>query len=125
MVKPLGLVVTCGCGGLGRVEPGATWSCPSCGRTYETADIPGDEYAAVASEVNRTKLRALAGFAVIAAVFVPLGFVLGAELWITGAVVLAVFYFAYGPKLKRDVRRIVGGLPRWTVREHDEGPTGT
>ena len=124
-MKPLALIVTCDCGEHGRVEPGATWSCPSCGRTYETADIPGDEYAAVASEVNRTKLRALVGFAVIVAVFVPLGFLLGAELWITGAVVLAVFYFAYGPKLKRDVRRIVRDLPRWEVRGHQEGTPGS
>jgi hypothetical protein len=124
-VKPLALVVSCGCGERGRVEPGASWSCPVCGRTYDTADIPGDEYAAVASEVNRTKLRALIGFAVIAAVFVPLGFLLGAELWITGAVVLAVFYFAYGPKLKRDVRRIVRDLPLWEIREHEEGTPGS
>jgi len=124
-VKPLALVVSCGCGERGRVEPGAPWSCPACGRTYDTADIPGDEYAAIASEVNRTKLRALIGFAVIAAVFVPLGFLLGAELWITGAVVLAVFYFAYGPKLKRDVRRIVRDLPLWEVREHEEGAPGS
>ncbi len=124
-MKPLALVVTCGCGGRGRVLPGEGWTCPSCGRTYETVDVLGEEYAAVVREVNRTKLRAIAGFAVIVAVFVPLGLVLGSELWITGAVVLAVFYFAYGPKVKRDVRRIVRDLPRWTVRERDEGAAGT
>ncbi len=123
MAKPLALVVTCGCGGRGRVQPGETWSCPACGRSFETTDVPGAEYAAIAREVNQAKLRAFAGFAVIAAVFVPLGFVLGPELWITGAVVLAVFYFAYGPKLKRDVRRIVADLPSWTVRERGGGST--
>ncbi len=119
-VKPLALVVTCGCGGRGRVQPGDAWSCPSCGRTYGTAEIPGEEYAAVGREVTRAKLRALTGFGVIVAAFLPLGFLLGAELWITGAVLLAVFYFAYGPKLKRDVRRMVGDLPRWTVEERDD-----
>jgi hypothetical protein len=116
-VKPLALVVTCGCGERGRVMPGETWSCPACGRTYGTGDVPEEEYAAVVREVNRTKLRAIGGMAVIAAIFFPLGFILGGELWLTGIVLLAVFYFGYGPKVKRDVRRIIRTLPHWTIRE--------
>ena len=119
-MKPLALVITCGCGGRGRVLPAETWTCSSCGRTYQTAGVPGDEYAAIVRDVNRTKLMAIAGFAAIVAVFLPLGLLLGSELWITGAVVLAVFYFAYGPKVKRDVRRILRDLPRWEVTEEGE-----
>lgn len=124
-MKPLALVVTCGCGERGRVLPGQPWTCPVCGRAYETSDIPAGEYAALVRDVNRAKLTAIAGFAGLLAVFLPLGFVLGPELWLTGAVVLAAFYFWYGPRVKRQVRRIVADLPRWTVRERDEGAAGT
>lgn len=122
-VKPLALVVTCGCGERGRVLPGESWTCPSCGRSYGTGDVPQEEYAAIVRDVNRTKLRAIVGMAVIAAVFVPLGIILGGEVWMTGAVVLAAFYFWYGPRVKRDVRRILRDLPRWEIREQD-GPSG-
>lgn len=115
-MKPLALVVTCGCGERGRLLPGETWTCPACAKTYGT-DAVEDDYAAFVRHVNRIKLRAILGTAIIVAIWIPLAIVLGGEVWLTGAVVLAVFYFWYGPKVKRDVRRTLRNLPRWTVRE--------
>ncbi len=115
-VKPLALVVTCGCGERGRVLPGEIWTCPGCGRQYGT-DAVQEDYAALVRRINAIKLRAILGMAVIVAVWIPLAILLGGEVWFTGAVVLAVFYLGYGPRVKREVRRTLRTLPTWTVRE--------
>lgn len=118
-VGPLALVVSCGCGERGRVMPGEVWTCPACGRSYGTSEVPGEEYAEVVRRVNRAKLMALSGIVVIVVLFVPLGLALGAQLWVTGMVLLAVWYFWYGPRHKRVVRRILRDLPQWEVHEQD------
>jgi hypothetical protein len=41
------IAVTCACGQRHSVRYGEAWTCPDCGRVWDTSDIPREEYAAI------------------------------------------------------------------------------
>jgi hypothetical protein len=47
------ITLTCECGQRREVRYGERWQCDGCGRSYDTAKIPLEEYAAI----RRTQLR--------------------------------------------------------------------
>ena len=47
------ITLTCECGERRQLHYGERWSCESCGRRFDTAKIPLDEYASI----RRTQLR--------------------------------------------------------------------
>src|SRR5919109_1749517 len=47
------ITVTCECGERHELFYGERWTCPSCGRGYDSAQIPADEYAVI----RRLQLR--------------------------------------------------------------------
>ncbi len=47
------LTVTCSCGHRERVRHGDSWTCETCGRTWDTGRIPRAEY----NEIRRLQLR--------------------------------------------------------------------
>jgi hypothetical protein len=47
------ITVACECGVRAELAYGERWVCPSCGRAYDTAKIPSEEY----QRIRRTQLR--------------------------------------------------------------------
>ena len=47
------ITLTCECGERAELPYGEAWSCPSCGRRYDTARIPQEDY----ERIRRTQLR--------------------------------------------------------------------
>src|SRR5918911_4687932 len=47
------ITVTCECGESAKLAHGERWTCPGCGRGYDTGRIPREEY----DVVRRTQLR--------------------------------------------------------------------
>ena len=47
------ITVTCECGARKELFYGERWTCPDCGRSYDTSHIPADEYQAI----RRLQLR--------------------------------------------------------------------
>ena len=76
MVKGPPISVSCECGETAALAYGERWSCPSCGRSYDTTRIPREQY----EEIRRLSLRYRA---------LPVGFALGVAL-------LAIFFTLTG-----------------------------
>lgn len=113
---PLPLVVNCPCGARGRGVQAGTWTCEACGQAWDLAGVPEDDYAALVRSVRRTKAASFAGLALVAAIFVPLSLLVSHAFVGTGFVVLAVWYYWYGPFHRKRVRRLYASLPRWQVQ---------
>lgn len=82
---------------------------------WDLGDVPPGEYEAVARSVRRAKAASLAGLVLAVAVFAPLALLSRAFIG-TGLVVVAVWYYWYGPYHRRRVSRLYASLPRWQVR---------
>src|SRR5919108_6303267 len=74
------ITVTCECGERHELFYGERWTCPSCGRSYDSRNIPEDEYAAIRSLQRRFRALPIAigvTVAVLAIVFTLTGNVTG------------------------------------------------
>jgi Flp pilus assembly protein TadB len=111
------IAITCECGEKRDLRYGEEWRCESCGRRWDTNQIPVEQYEAI----RRTQLRfrvlpVLYGLVILAlamfftltgnifSVFILLP--LGLMLW---------FYFVR-PAHRRRYRRAVADLPKWELR---------
>jgi hypothetical protein len=109
------ITVTCECGEKRSLRYGERWPCEACGRTWDTGQIPADEYRGFARDLRRPKLvalgvaLALAGVIAIVALFTTLGFLFTLPFILGGVAILA------GPPWKRWVRRRMARRPSWEL----------
>jgi len=110
------ITLTCDCGHVGYARYGERWTCPGCGKTWDTGQIPADEYAELLSSVRRYRLLALGPPIALAAIFVPLAIFVGVQY----GLLLFVLLFAYAvfviPKVREHATRRVGASARsWSL----------
>jgi Flp pilus assembly protein TadB len=109
------VTVACDCGAMKHVPYGERWTCEGCGRTWNTAQIPADEYWGIMRRMRRFRLTAI-GFALaFSAVFVVLGLLVSQALFLLLPVVLTFWYIWYMPMWRRKVRRTARSLPKWKL----------
>jgi hypothetical protein len=116
-VKGPPITVRCDCGELERVPYGEAWICPGCGRRWDTAQIPSEEYWGIMREMRRYRLEVIA-------VSVGLGIALAITLANIGSrqyfpIVLGVmgfWFLIYMPRWRRKVRARARQLPNWNLR---------
>lgn len=109
------ITLRCECGTSGRVKHGERWSCPSCGKVYDTSRIPEAEYRERTRIVSRYRLVTLGPLAALAAVMVPLVvFVDGALIFLMGLLAFA-YVLVFLPLVRRRVRRRVTEGPGWDL----------
>jgi hypothetical protein len=100
-VRGLPITLTCDCGQVAYVRYGGRWTCPECGKTWDTARIPGDEYAQLAESVRRYRLLALGPPLVLAAVLLPLAVVVGIQFGLLFFVLVLVHGIFVIPKIRQ------------------------
>ena len=110
------ITVACECGRVERVPYGDTWRCEQCGRRWNTAQIPEEEYWRIMRDMRRFRLTAMGGAVVLAAVFAVLAFTVSQSLFLLLPVMLAAWYMLYMPWWRRKVRRRARNLPSWQLR---------
>jgi len=110
------ITITCDCGEVEQVRYGARWECPSCGRSWDTAQIPADEYRGLIHDLRMYRLVPIAIALVIAAAFVPLVIFVGEGLIFLLPLLLAFLAIFLGPFWKKRVRRRVAAAPQWNLR---------
>jgi hypothetical protein len=97
------ITITCDCGASADVAYGDRWSCPECGRTWDTGQIPSGEYELFVRGVNRYRVLVLGPPLVLAAVLIPLAVLVGIQF----AFLLFVLVMAWGllavPQLRKRV----------------------
>jgi Flp pilus assembly protein TadB len=108
------ITIRCECGESRDVAYGERWRCETCGRSWNTAQIPPEEYESLLRRVRRHELEALAMVAIGAAVLVPLVLV-SARFILLVPVAMGLWLFLVLPYWRRRYRRTARGAPRWQL----------
>ena len=108
------ITINCECGEARDVAYGERWRCERCGRSWNTQQIPAEEYEGLLRRVRRHKLEAIAASAIAAAVLVTL-IVLSARFVLLVPMVMAIWLFVFLPFWRRRYRRTARGAPRWEL----------
>jgi hypothetical protein len=110
------ITVTCDCSQVGYVRYGERWTCPECGKTWDTSQISQDDYASLLRSVRRYRWLSLGPPLALAAILVPLAIVAGAQY----GLLLFVLVFAYAvfviPRVRERATRSVRDSARsWSL----------
>ena len=111
------ITIRCDCGAKASVPYGERWRCESCGRTWNTAQIPAAEYSALLRSVRRYKVLTVGPPLLAAAVLVPLALAVGLQFAVLLFVVTVAWRLFAVPEIRRRAtRRVVEGNPKWVLR---------
>ncbi len=110
------ITVTCECDEIGYVRYGERWTCPDCGKTWDTSQIPREEYDRLMASVRRYRLLIVGPPLALAAVLVPLAILVGIQY----AFLLFVLVMAWGllvvPQLRaRTTQHVLGNTRQWEL----------
>ena len=109
------ITIRCDCGETRQVAYAERWQCERCGRRWNTAQIPEDEYRGLLREMRRFRLQVIGSALGIAASFVALALLVSQSLFLLLPVVLAGWFVVYMPWWRRKVRRRARSMPRWQL----------
>jgi len=109
------ITIRCECGETKQVPYPERWKCEKCGRSWNTAQIPAEEYEGILREMRRFRLSAIAAAVVFSVVFAILAITVSQSLFILLPVVLGIWYIWYMPFWRRKVRRRARTLPTWNL----------
>jgi hypothetical protein len=116
VAKPPPIRIGCECGESGQAAYGETWVCPSCGRRWNTAQIPAEAYDGRRRRMRRLELEMIGLGALVLVVFVPLVLFVDGRFLFTGLIAAAAWMFLYMPFWRRRVRNAVAEAPSWELR---------
>jgi hypothetical protein len=109
--------IRCECGAAREVPYGERWTCEACGRSWDTGQIPPDEYAALLRPLRRYRLLVLGPPLALAAVLIPLAVLVDVRFAFLLFVLVMGFGLLVVPQLRRRASaRVRGSTPRWTLR---------
>jgi Flp pilus assembly protein TadB len=108
------ITIRCECGQTRDVAYGDRWRC-ACGRSWNTRQIPAEEYEGLLRRVRRHQLEALAMAVVAAAVLIPLIVVVSSGFIVLVPVAMAAWLFLILPFWRRRYRRTARTAPRWEL----------
>src|SRR5262249_6952362 len=91
------ITIKCECGETRDVAYGDRWRCEACGRSWNTQQIPAEEYEGLLRRVRRHQLEALGMAALVAAILVPLIVVVSSGFILLVPMVMAAWLFVFLP----------------------------
>jgi hypothetical protein len=109
------ITVACDCGELKQVPYGETWKCEVCGRRWNTAQIPFEDYWGIMRDIRRMRLSVIGVAVLFALVFGLLGLLVSPGLFLLLPVVLPMWFIWYMPWWRRKLRTRVRVLPKWKL----------
>src|SRR2546423_14435880 len=99
------ITISCECGEQRDVAYGERWQCEKCGRSWNTAQIPAEEYEQLLRSIRRHKLEILALGAAVAAVLTPLIVFVSAPFLALVPLLMALWLFLVLPRWRWRYRR--------------------
>lgn len=114
MAKPP-ITISCECGEKRDVAYGERWQCENCGRSWNTAQIPAEEYERLLRRVRRHKLEALGLAGGAAVVLVPLIVFVSARFIALVPLGMMAWLFVFLPRWRRRYHRTARAAPRWQL----------
>lgn len=117
------ITLRCDCGASARVGFGSRWTCPDCGKVYDTNRIPATEYNRIGSIQTRFRLIGL-----VLITFVALG-LLALVIWgypfqifIALPGILLGWYLFVKPTMRRRYMQAMASRPEWTLHPEPAPP---
>jgi hypothetical protein len=95
------ITIKCECGESREVPYGDRWRCEACGRSWDTQQIPAEEYEDLLRRMRRHELEALAATALAAAIMVPLIVFVSSGFILRAPRVMAAWIFVILPFWRR------------------------
>lgn len=114
MSKPP-ITISCECGERRDVSYGERWRCERCGRSWNTQQIPAEEYEGLLRRMRRHRLEVLAVAAIAASVLIPLIVVVSSRFILLIPMVMGAWLFLVLPFWRRRYRRTARDAPRWEL----------
>jgi hypothetical protein len=112
-VKGPPITVKCDCGNVHYVPYGEAWTCERCGRTWNTSQIPPEQYWGILRDMRRYRIQAMVMALVIGAAFAILAITTGPGVFALVPVPLGFWFLWYMPQWRRKVRAAARSLPTW------------
>jgi hypothetical protein len=109
------ITISCDCGETREVPYGEAWRCESCGRVWDTNQIPPEEYEGLLRRMRRARLEAFVLAGVLAAIMVPLILFVNPALILAIPAAAAAWLFLYLPFWRRRTRRAAASSPQWEL----------
>jgi fatty acid desaturase len=109
------ITIKCDCGETRHVAYGDRWTCPGCGRAWNTNQIPAEEYEGLLRRVRRHKLEAVVLAAIVAAIVIPLIVFVSATFIVLVPMVMTIWLFVFLPYWRRRYRQTAHEAPRWQL----------
>src|SRR2546423_2751844 len=105
------ITISCECGEKREVAYGDRWHCETCGRSWNTNQIPAEEYEGLLRRMRRHQFEALAAMALAAAIMIPLIVFVSSRFILLVLPLMAVWLVVLLPYWRRRYRRAAGGAP--------------
>ena len=115
-VKGPPIRVVCECGEKALVAYPATWVCGTCGRRYNTGQIPSQDYWGILSDMKRLRLEVAVATLLLGVVMFAMIVFVSASLVFLLPVVFGAWYLVFMPRWRNRVRARARALPNWTLR---------
>jgi hypothetical protein len=109
------ITVRCDCGGVGYVPYGERWECGSCGRRWNTGQIPAEEYWGIMRDMRRLRITVILTMLGLVVPLVALSVVAGIRILLLIPVLMGFWYLFYMPRWRRQVREKARSLQRWKL----------
>jgi hypothetical protein len=109
------ITISCECGEVQRVPYGETWACETCGRRWNTRQIPEDEYRSIYVDARRARVVLIGVTFGLAAVFGLLGAFVSEGLFLFMPLILGFWLLWYMPMWRRKQRLRARELPKWEL----------
>lgn len=110
------ITITCDCGARAYVDHGERWTCPECGRTWDTAQIPAADYEALQRTIRRYRLLVLGPPAAIMAAALPLALLANIGYAFLGFLFVLAYMLLVLPRLKRrQSAKVLAATRRWSL----------
>jgi hypothetical protein len=114
--EPL-ITISCDCGQSVELGYGERWKCPSCGKTWDTSQIPRQEYDALLRLVRRYRLMVIVPPIALAVILIPLGVLVDVRFAFLHFFLEMGFALLVIPPLRRRAsERVLDETPRWELR---------
>ena len=95
---------------------GDAWLCQSCGRRWDTTQIPREEYWGIMREMRRFRLQVIVVSALLGIALAITLAHLGSRRYFPLVLgVMAFWFLFYMPRWRQKVRRRARDLPRWQL----------
>lgn len=109
------ITVSCDCGEVEYVPYGERWTCTTCGRTWNTGQIPAAEYESLLRDQRRARFVPIGVALLILAVFGILAVFVAESLFLLAPVIVAGWLLLFMPFWRARLRRRTRALPRWQL----------